>query len=178
MAGKEFTIFKSSLFWTLKEEEEQKKFIKEQLIEDAENFGEEVDLSDENIDRRFWEDLDMFYDDARLNLNKKLPNNIIAIGTVGVWNGTFNGGKLLGDNLNEVLFWGECDDINVYYDRYNVCSDLAHHDGQHHMTYRMLKDGVDGEDLLYKHVYEGGLSSKDITRYTKSLKPFVKEIYG
>ena len=136
---KENTIFKSYLFWTREEEEKQKEAIKEYLIEDAEDFGEEVDLSEERIEQRFLDDLDMFYEDARLNLDHELPNNIIAFGSLGRWNGRFNAGKIMGTNLNEILNSFECDEISVTYDRYNVHSELAHHDGTNYMTYRMIK---------------------------------------
>ena len=175
---KERTIFKSYLFWTAKEEEEQKQAIKEYLIEDAEHFGGEVDLSEERIEQRFFDDLDFFYDDARLNLSHKLPNNIIAFGSLGRWNGRFNAGKIMGNNLNEILNSFECDDISVTYDRYNVHSELCHHDGTNYMTFRMIKDGVDSDWLLNKQVYGGGLSKNDISRYTTSLVPYIKKIYG
>jgi hypothetical protein len=171
---KERTIFKSYLFWTLEEEKEQKQAIKEMLEEDAICNGEEFDVSDERINDRFYDDLNMFYDDARLNLNKLLPNNIIALGEVGVWTGNYRGGKVLGNNLNDILYSGDCDDISVTYDGFNVHSVLAHHDGRHHMTYRMVKEGYDADDLLNKYVYEG----KDIMRYTTSLVPYIKKIYG
>ena len=177
MAGKEHTIFKSYLFWTLDEEKEQKECIKEMMIEDAEDWGTEVDLSDDAINERFWEDINMFYDDERLNLNKKLPNNIIAIVDVGRWDGRYKGCKIMGNNLNEVLYFGDCDDLYVYCDRYDVCSVMAHHDGRHYVTYRMIKEGVDEDKLLEKQVYGDGLTSNDITRYTTSLRPYVKEIY-
>lgn len=171
---KERPIFKSYLFWTSKEENEQKEAIKQMLEEDAIDTGEVFNISDEKVDDRFHEDISMWYDDTRLNLNKTLPNNIIAIGTVGTWRGNFKGGKVLGSNLNEILFSGDCDDISVTYDRYNVHSTLAHHDGRHHLTYRMVKEGYDANDLLNKYVYE----DKDIMRYTTSLVPYIKKIYG
>ena len=135
---KERTIFKSSLFWTSEEEEKQKESIKQIIEEDVIDSGEVFDISDERVNDRFYEDIDMWYDDTKLNLNKILPNNIIAIGSVGVWTGTHKGGKVMGNNLNEILYAGDCDDIEVTYDRFNVHSVLAHHDGRHHMTYRMV----------------------------------------
>jgi hypothetical protein len=38
----------------------------------------------------------------------------------------------------------------------------------------MVKEGYDADDLLNKYVYEG----KDIMRYTTSLVPYIKAIYG
>jgi hypothetical protein len=54
---------------------------------------------------------------------------------------------------------------------------MAHHDGRHYVTYRMVKDGVDIDNFLDK-VYNGTYTKKDITRYTKSLRPYVKAVYG
>ena len=171
---KERTIFKSSLFWTLEEEKEQKNAIKEIIEEDAICNGDSIDFLDDIIESRFNDDIWTWYNDEQHNLNKVLPNNIIAIGEVGVWTGNHRGGKVLGHNLNEILYFGDCDDISVTYDRYNVHSILAHHDGRHHMTYRMVKEGYDAHDLLDKYVFE----NKDIMRYTQSLVPFIKKVYG
>ena len=171
---KERTIFKSSLFWTLEEEKEQKESIRQIIEEDAMFDGEDADFSEERIENRFYDDIWLWYDDEQRLLNKTLPNNVIAIGSVGVWTGTHKGGKVMSNNLNEVLYFGDCDDIEVTYDRYNVHSTMAHHDGRHYMTYRMVKEGYDADDLLDKYVYEG----KDIMRYTTSLVPYIKEIYG
>ena len=179
MKLKEHSIFKSYLFLTLEEEKAWKEDVANWMNEVTEkDDGTDYTIDDYEVAERFYEDIWDMYDCEKANLHKTLPNNIIAIGTVGRWNGNFAGGKVLGNNLNEILYTGDCDDISVYYDRYNVHSELAHHDGRHAMTYRMLKDGVDGEELLERLIYGDGLSSKDITRFTTSLVPYVKEAYG
>jgi hypothetical protein len=170
---KERTIFKSYLFLTKEEENDMRKYAVECLNEDREE-DEKLDIDDYEVSERVYDDLSMFYEDEQNNLNKLLPNNIIALGEVGVWTGQHRGGKVLGNNLNAILYSGNCDDISVTYDRYNVHSQLAHHDGSHYMTYRMVKEGYDAHDLLDKYVYEG----KDIMRYTTSLVPYIKKIYG
>jgi hypothetical protein len=178
MKLKEHTIFKSYLFLTSEEEKAWKQDIANYLNEDIEMEEQEAYTADSyEVQERFYEDIWDEYDCEKMNLNKLLPNDIIAIGTVGRWNGNFTGGKVMGNNLNEILYTGDCDDICVTYDRYNVHSTLAHHDGSHSMTYRMLKDGVDGDELLEKLIYGGGLSKNDISRYTTSLVPYVKERY-
>ena len=178
---KERTIFKSYLFLTSEEEKDWKKSIIEWLSQEKEERGyTDEDLTEDSqvIEDKFYEDIWDMYDCEKMNLNKTLPNNIIAFGSVGRWDGTFTGGKIMGNNLNEILYTGDCDDISVTYDRFNVHSILAHHDGRHSMTYRMIKDGVDGDELLEKLIYGGGLSKSDISRYTTSLVPFIKEVYG
>lgn len=174
---KEKTIFKSYLFLTSEEERTWKKSIIEWLSQEKEERGyTDNDLTEDSqvIEDKFYEDIWDMYDCEKLNLNKTLPNNIIALGEVGVWTGQHRGGKVLGNNLNDILYSGDCDEISVTYDRYNVHSILAHHDGRHYMTYRMVKEGYDAHDLLDKYVYEG----KDIMRYTQSLVPFIKSVYG
>ena len=173
-------LFRSNsyLFLTSEEETGWREEIAESMNEyiDEEEF--KVNADDYAVFERLQDDIGYTYDDEKLNLNKTLPNNIIAFGSVGRWNGNFNGGKIMGNNLNEILYTGDCDDISVTYDRYNVHSTLAHHDGRHSMTYRMVKEGVDVDWLLEKQIYGGGLSKNDISRYTTSLVPFIKEVYG
>lgn len=176
---KERTIFKSYNFLTAEEEKSWRNDIAEWLNEDIEMEDQEPFTADDyEVTERLYEDINDNYDCERANLNKTLPNNIIAFGIVGRWNGYFNGGLVMGNNLNEILYTGNCDDISVTYDRYNVHSSLAHHDGTHSMTYRMIKEGVDADWLLDKQVYGGGLSKSDISRYTTSLVPYIKEVYG
>jgi hypothetical protein len=176
---KEHTIFKSYLFLTLEEENAWKQEIADYMNDFIEEGDEDIwTVDDQKVKERFYEDIWGMYDCEKINLDKKLPNNIIAFGSVGTWQGSFAGGKVLGSNLNDILFTGNCDDISVTYDRYDVHSVLAHHDGRHYMTYRMIKEGVDEDMLMEKIVYGGGLTKQEITRYTKSLVPFVKEVYG
>ena len=170
------TIFKSYLFYTLEEEKECRERIANYMNEDE---GEEVNADDYCVFEYFQEDISMTYDDEKSNLDKQLPNNIVAIGTVGRWDGNKKCFKELGNNLNEILYIGhDHNDINVYCDRYNVHSELVHHDGTDKVIYRMIKEGVDTDKLLEKQVYNGGLSKADISRYTVSLTPYVKEVYG
>lgn len=176
---KERTIFKSYLFLTSEEEQAWKQDIANYMNEcTCKDDGTDYTADDYEVQERFYEDIWDMYDCERANLDKALPNNIIAFGSVGRWNGNFNGGKVMSNNLNEILYIGNCDDISVTYDRYNVHSTLAHHDGSHSMTYRMIKEGIDADWLLEKQVYGGGLSKNDISRYTTSLVPFIKEVYG
>ena len=179
MKLKEHAIFKSYLYLTREEEDNWKKDIAMWMNEVTEkDDGSEYTTDDYEVQERFCEDIWNMYDCEKSNLHKVLPNRIIAFGTVGVWTGNRDGGKVLGDNLNDILSCCECDDLYVWYDRYNVHGKFSHHDGTHCMTFRLLKDGIDGDELIHKQAYEGGLTSKDITRYTKSLVPYIKEVYG
>lgn len=179
MAGKEYTIFKSYLYLTIDEENDWRKQIVEMMNEDLDEDEDKItDEDDYAVTERLYDDISMNYDDEKLNLSKKLPNNIIAIADMGFWDGRRTGGKILRNNLNEVLYYGSCDDLHVYVDRYDVHAKMAHHDGTHFVTYRMVKEGIDAGELLDKLVYGDGLSKQEITRYTKSLRPYIKLCYG
>ena len=171
------TIFKSYQFYTLEEEKRYREDIAEYMNEDREE-DEKVNTDDYSVFERLQEDIWDNYDIEKSNLYKELPNNIVAIGTIKKWNGNKKCFKELGNNLNEILYIGrDHNDINVYCDRYNVHSELVHHDGTDRVTYRLLKEGVDTDKLLEKQIYNGGLSKSDISRYTVSLTPYIKEVY-
>lgn len=179
MKLKEHSIFKSYLFLTAEEEKAWKEDIANWLNDITEkDDGTDYTADDYEVTERFYDDIWDMYDCEKANLNKTLPNDIIAIADIGLWDGRRTGGKLFSNNLNEILYIGSCDELKVFYDRYDVQSVMSHHDGSHFVTYRMLKDGVDGDELLDRLVYGGGLSSRDITRFTTSLVPYVKEVYG
>ena len=176
---KERTIYKSCLFLTLEEENAWKKDIAEWMNEcTCKDDGTDYTVDDDEVQERFYDDVYDMYDCEKSNLDYTLPNNVIAFGKAGKWNGSFNCGMIMKNNLNEILYTGDCPDISVTYDRFNVHSTLAHHDGRHSITYRMVKEGVDADRLLEKQVYGGGLSKSDISRYTTSLVPYIKKIYG
>ena len=116
-------------------------------------------------------------DDERTNLNKNLGRKILAIADLGLWSGRKSGYKLLGTNLNEILDFFDCDDIKVYDNETDVCSTATHHDGTNYITFRLVKDDVDIDELTAK-IYAGTHTQEDIEKYTDSLSPFVQEIYG
>lgn len=119
-----------------------------------------------------------YFNDETLNLNKGLDNYIIALADLGLWSGRKSGYRILGNNLNSIFNVGE--DSNTYYaDSYNIRSENTHHDGTNYILYRKLKPNVDRnliENVLYKNNYT--LTKQQISYYTESLLPYVKEIYG
>lgn len=119
-----------------------------------------------------------YFSDESLNLNKVLDNYVIAFADLGLWNGRKPGYRILGNNLNSIFNISE--DSNTYYaDGYNIHSENVHHDGTNYILYRKLKSSVDRstiEYLLYKNNFK--LTKQQISKYTESLLPYVKDIYG
>ena len=122
-----------------------------------------------------------YLNDERANLCVVLPNPIICIADLGLWNGRCMGYKMIeSGNIADCLWDGECDYCEWYVDRYN---DLrftgVHHDGRNHYIYRELRDLSDKqmENFLDK-LHTGTLTRRDITRYTTSVGSHVNKVYG
>lgn len=119
-----------------------------------------------------------YFGDEFSNLNQPLGNYVVAFACLGLWNGVKSGYKVLGKNLN-TIFQVSADSNTYYYDRYNVRATCVHHDGTNEILFRKLKDGIDKtwfENYMYQNNYE--LDSNQLSRYTDSLVPYVKSIYG
>jgi len=151
-------------------------------VEDYRDYFEELEqeknriLTDDEKTEEMYNLNNEYYDDEKINLNKILDGNIICIANLGLWNGKKSGYKILSDNLNNIF--DVCEDYNEFFiDNYDVKAKCTHHDGTNYYTFREIKQDVN-IDILTDKIYNGNFTQKDITRYTKSLKPYLKKIYG
>jgi hypothetical protein len=136
------------------------------------------DISDEAVWDYISHSVENWYDDERLNLNQELDNFVICIADLGLWNGRRSAYKLLGKNLNSILY-NTGDSYEVYVEDGEVMARDSHHDGTNYYNWRVLKSGLSNvkvNDLL-DSIVEGDAEEK-IRKYTKSLAPYVKRIYG
>ena len=119
------------------------------------------------------------FEDELTLLNKQLDGRVLAIASMGLWNGRVSGYKILGNNLNEVIKASiGCDEKHVYCDRYNVVAEGYHHDGRNFVEFREIREDKDIDRFLDKIYMNEPITRAEIRRYTKSLRPKVKEIYG
>lgn len=174
MTKKHTTIWKSYGMYSLKEleqlEQDEREHLKENDFEDYET----VDVTD-----TIYEEIDMWFDDETSNLYKVLDGRILAIANMGLWNGRRAGYKILGNNLNEVLTSTiGCDDKEVYCDAYNVCAIGYHHDGYNTVEFREIREDRDIDRLLNKIYNNEEITRREINYYTKSLRPYIKKVYG
>lgn len=154
-------------------------------LEDYEDYFKEIEEDGKTLTDN--EKLDMVYDmledyiqDERANLDIQLEDEILVIGTIGLWNGTIRGYKIIKNGNIADCLCDNCDYCEWYVDRYNLCFDGAHHDGTNSYIYRTWKENLSDKqkDNFLDKLYYGKATSKDITRYTKSLKPIVCKVYG
>ena len=97
---------------------------------------------------------------------------------LGLWNGRRTGYKLF-DTVAECLY-SDCDEVKWYCDRYDFKATMSHHDGTNYIVYREKKDNISTEQWLnfIDKIFMGTVTKADITRYSKSLAPKIKKVYG
>ena len=174
--AKHTTIWKSYGMYSLKELEEYEEQAKLNLLDN--DFTEE-EITEEQITQEVYEDIDICFEDEECNLNKELDGRILAIASMGLWDGRKSGYKILGNNLNEVLTSSiGCDEKEVYCDAYNVYAEGYHHDGRNYVEFREIREDRNIENLLDK-IYSGKeVTRREMNYYTRSLRPYIKQIYG
>ena len=121
---------------------------------------------------------DTYLDDARCDL--AIPvGEIICIASLGLWDGRRMGYKHMGHKVSDCLSSND-DDIEWYCDSHNLCGVGYHHDGTNYYIYRVLKDGLSDEQVsnFENKLYYGTATKKDVSRYTRSLLPYVQKVYG
>lgn len=138
-------------------------------------------LTDDDKWQIIYDDNDFYFDDTLQTLkeiDKLIPNRIIAVANVGTWRGRVTGYKWVGNTDNIIYTMSSCDSIELYSDGYNICMDGYHHDGHNHCIFRMIKDDVSDEviDRLEDALYSGNAEKADyyIRKYTKSLLPMFR----
>ena len=154
---------------------------KEGLLENREINGLPTDVDDDTLTEEMYELNNNYLDDERMNLNIRTEGRIVCIADIGLWNGRRTGYKLYGYNVGECLeFFSDCDYADFYVDRYDFRCKQTHHDASTYAVFRELKPNLSSDQVnnfLWK-IYNGTVTKKDITRYTRSLAPYIKKVYG
>jgi hypothetical protein len=122
-----------------------------------------------------------YLDDERANLNIPTENEIVVIADLGLWNGRRMAYKLLKGNVSNCLYFSRDGEGGRWYcHAYNLLGEEYHHDGTNYYTYRERRSDIsyDAWKNFLNKLYDGTATKRDISRYTKSLLPYVKEAYG
>ena len=132
----------------------------------------------EAMEEATYDDLYLYLDDEKQNLDIQLSGEILVIGNIGTWKGRRHGYKIIeSGNISDILN-SECDYSKWYSDGYNIKFIGAHHDGTNYYEYREIRDNVDIEKLLDKIYYGKPISRQLLNYYTKSILPQVAKVYG
>ena len=169
---KEHLIFKTYGFYT---DEELQDFVNAENENRME--GEEKDTI-ESLSDCICEDINLFYNDEKENLNKTLDNNIICIASMGLWNGKKSGYKIIGNNLNDVIASFSCDEYKINTDNYNIKFEGYHHDGTNYIEFREIRNSDNIDNLCNKIYNNEEISRSLLNYYTKPMGHYIKGIYG
>ena len=83
----------------------------------------------------------------------------------------------MGNNLNEILTASIGDLYEVYFDGHNIKAKDTHHDGTNYYEFRLIRNDRN-IDILLEKIYNDDFSRQDINNYTRSLAPYIREVYG
>lgn len=121
-----------------------------------------------------------YLEDERENLRIDLPAEIVIIADLGRWDGRANGYKVIPSGNIAGCLYDDCDYITWYCDRYNFRGDGIHHDGKNHYLYRVFREELTEEQKsrFLDAIYYGKCNDRMIRRYTKSIRPYIAEVYG
>ena len=153
-------------------------YINDEAQTEYENAMREL-LEDEDYsvsDRQWAEVVDGYLSDERMNLDKPVDGIIVAFADLGLWNGRRQGFKILGSTIKDIFGVSE-DDNERYGDGFNIRGSLTHHDGTHFVLYRVAKDRDEAERIAGK-IYNKEIDEAGFRKRTRSLYPYVADIYG
>ena len=127
----------------------------------------------------------MYFGDEKLNLNIQTEGDIIIIAKLGLWNAYPTAYKYIPSNRcnisNCLVFEPDCDYAEWWIDSHNnLRSKQTHHDGTHQLLYREFKPNISEKqkDNFFNKILQRTLTSKDITKYTRSLGKQIRDVYG
>lgn len=146
-----------------------KDFLEEEhpLIEDE--YEQYCIIDDMNIDYLY---------DERCNLNTEIDGRIIIIADLGLWDGRKQAYRILGNTISDILYFDNGNYFECYSDGKNIKGIESHHDGTNYYEYRVIREDRNIENLL-DAIYNGEeISRTKLNYYTKSLHPYIAEIYG
>lgn len=153
-------------------------YLDDDAREEYEQYKREA-LDDEDYcvtDREWTEVVDGYLADERMNLDKEVEGVIIAFADVSRWNGRRQGYKILGSTINDIFSISE-DNNEWFSDGNNIRDILTHHDASHYVLYRVAKDRETAE-RIGEQIYNLEIDEAGFRKRTRSLHPYVAEIYG
>lgn len=122
-------------------------------------------------------DLECYLDDERMNLDIPTDGRILVVASLGLWTGRHQGFKILDGNIANILY-DDADYVEWYSDGYNIKATAIHHDGTNYYEYREIREDRNIDNLLHAIAKGEKITRQKLNYYTKSLHPYVAEVYG
>lgn len=155
--------------------------IKRELI-DCECVENEDEITDEMI----WEEMhfleDIYWQDFEYELKKFFDEGTawLLTGTLGLWNGTCNGGFIFNtfDEFTKCL--QDCDYVEIYDEKGHLYVNGTHHDGTNCYEIKRVSDfGCEWYDNHSWDMYDEELHTKMWkSNFMTALPHFARDVYG
>ena len=181
---KQHSIWKDTMFWTA----EETKDVRNLTRLDLKANNPDTEYSDSDIDEIIERENEHDYEFTWEDFKTFKTNNIICIADNATWRGRRTGVKLCGHGLDKVLHAHMDGSISVYYDRFNIRAEEVHHDTRfcndpspNKYLYREVKDEysyMSDYELCNLLVQDGEINKRNVTKYTKTLKPYLQQLWG
>jgi len=109
---------------------------------------------------------------------------LLLFGSVGLWNGTFDGGKMIKAEESELRkIMGDYDDVIVEADEDNhIAMKFVHHDGVHYMQLFTIPEDLtelakamkyEDADELYSDIVNGYVDEEELAKHPDLLVPII-----
>ena len=128
----------------------------QEAMEDTKEYllEENEEVTEEDIENQIYAqndlDFEVISDYIKYQFNNK--GKLLAVGTVGRWNGTFEGGKII-DTFRDLLdLFEDCDYIKFEDENGHFYVTGSHHDGSISVEVKELTQK--GEDYADRHEYD------------------------
>lgn len=164
-------------------EKATREFLLEERGED--NGWESID---DIPDSEVWEEMnfseEIEWEDAKSELKNFFEDKeILVIGTVGRWNGTYSAGKVI--SYNELhKCWSDCDYVEIYDEDGHMHINASHHDGNNHFEVKILTEKGRDYYSRWNENWNDSRSEQEIhtklaenSKYTH-IPHFAREVYG
>ena len=144
----------------------------------TEGYYTEEELDEDTRFKLLLEQEEMDWYDLKCELKaieKALPHyNFLVIGSIGRWNGDFEGWKLV-DSLEDAIYMKDCDYMKIWYDKDGLHIRGIHHDGSNEVTVWGVRPDVD-VDILEDWLYE--CKHKKLWYKCDNLAPYISAFFG
>lgn len=167
--------------------EEREKYIREWLMESR---GDDNDWEtiDDIPDNEVWDEMSfneqIDWEEVTSELKRFFDDEeILVIGSVGRWDGTYAAGKVI--SYNELWkCWNDCDYVEIYDEDGHFYINASHHDGNNHFEVKLLTE--EGRDYYsrWNENWNDSRSEQEIhTKLAESscythVPHFAREVYG
>lgn len=146
-------------------------------------YGEDEDFSEDVMWDCIYDLLDDEFNFAFSDLKSHFKNKVIAFGSIGRWDGVYDGGKVFDDF--ESAYWQmvkDCDYVKIYDENGHLFVHCSHHDGS--CTFEIKELTTKGEEYLDR--WEWNFNDKrserechnQIVKHYSKIPNFAHKVYG